>query len=404
MTGFPAAARRALHHHGYTLRAAARAIHYDAAYLSRVLSGRQSPSRRLAEALDRLLSADGALIEAALPACPPRWPLHQPAPGDAPAPGTAAGQMAALSAAIRRYSRHDIRYGSDQVADVAVRLWRDAQHRLDTGLIPARDERAYLRVLAEAAQLAGWQLFDAGRAEESRLATLEAVLLARQGHDHGQELFGLALLAAQHVECHQPRAALRLTDELLTRPGVPPRVTSLARALQGWAHGLMGDHRRALTESAAARAAADRSFSPRDPVWSRQVGEGEFTGFHAHTLLAAGRPDAAAAAFHRTVEWFSTAVPAGRGVLHYRISLVTACAASGSWDTCASELTALTPLLSTVRSAQNRRRLRQVCLRLTRDPRAPAWLTEQATHTARLTTAEAPGEAPGEGPARSLPA
>jgi transcriptional regulator with XRE-family HTH domain len=48
---------------GLTLRAAARALHYDAAYLSRVLAGRQRPSEALVAALDGLLGTGGQLAQ-----------------------------------------------------------------------------------------------------------------------------------------------------------------------------------------------------------------------------------------------------------------------------------------------------------------------------------------------------
>ncbi|GAB3214207.1 hypothetical protein GCM10027294_52650 [Marinactinospora endophytica] len=61
MSDFGARVRAALAERGMSLRAAARAIHYDPAFLSRVLSGRQRPSPQLAQALDDLLDAEGAL-------------------------------------------------------------------------------------------------------------------------------------------------------------------------------------------------------------------------------------------------------------------------------------------------------------------------------------------------------
>ncbi|MEO3750684.1 helix-turn-helix transcriptional regulator [Streptomyces sp. B6B3] len=61
---FATLARRALHEGGYSMRAAARAINYDPAYLSRVLNGKQPPSPKLAASLDRLLDTGGVLGEA----------------------------------------------------------------------------------------------------------------------------------------------------------------------------------------------------------------------------------------------------------------------------------------------------------------------------------------------------
>ncbi|MFI1682264.1 multiprotein-bridging factor 1 family protein [Streptomyces sp. NPDC020607] len=62
MSEFAARVRAALAENDLSIRAAARALNYDPAYLSRVLSGRQTPSAKLARGLDRLVGADGALI------------------------------------------------------------------------------------------------------------------------------------------------------------------------------------------------------------------------------------------------------------------------------------------------------------------------------------------------------
>jgi len=54
---------RLLSERGMSLRQAARLTHYDASYLSKVISGTKPGSRQLAGALDRLLGADGALTD-----------------------------------------------------------------------------------------------------------------------------------------------------------------------------------------------------------------------------------------------------------------------------------------------------------------------------------------------------
>ncbi|MET8689703.1 helix-turn-helix domain-containing protein [Streptomyces sp. NPDC004732] len=61
MTDFAVSARAALTEKGISIRAAARALNYDPAYVSRVLNGRQQPSAKLAQGLDQLSGADGAL-------------------------------------------------------------------------------------------------------------------------------------------------------------------------------------------------------------------------------------------------------------------------------------------------------------------------------------------------------
>ncbi|MBB4782830.1 helix-turn-helix domain-containing protein [Streptomyces rapamycinicus] len=59
---FAEAAAQALHERGISLRAAARAMNYDPAYLSRTLTGKQLPSAQLAKSIDRLVGAEGKLV------------------------------------------------------------------------------------------------------------------------------------------------------------------------------------------------------------------------------------------------------------------------------------------------------------------------------------------------------
>ncbi|MFD4482139.1 helix-turn-helix domain-containing protein [Streptomyces sp. NPDC058471] len=61
MTDFAACARAALAARGVSIRGAARALNYNASYVSRVLSGKQLPSEKLAQGLDQLVGAEGAL-------------------------------------------------------------------------------------------------------------------------------------------------------------------------------------------------------------------------------------------------------------------------------------------------------------------------------------------------------
>src|SRR5690242_6665003 len=58
---FTEAAKEALRERAISLRAAARAMNYDPAYLSRTLAGKQLPSPQLARSLDELLGAEGKL-------------------------------------------------------------------------------------------------------------------------------------------------------------------------------------------------------------------------------------------------------------------------------------------------------------------------------------------------------
>ncbi|WP_093836789.1 hypothetical protein [Streptomyces aidingensis] len=61
MSDFAERAGQALEHSGYSITAAARALNYDRAFLSRVLNRKQQPSLRLAQMLDDLTDSGGDL-------------------------------------------------------------------------------------------------------------------------------------------------------------------------------------------------------------------------------------------------------------------------------------------------------------------------------------------------------
>jgi transcriptional regulator with XRE-family HTH domain len=67
MTDFADSLRAALKAKGMSMSGAARSLHYDRAFLCRVLNGKQRPSERLAQALDELLETEGALSTLARP-------------------------------------------------------------------------------------------------------------------------------------------------------------------------------------------------------------------------------------------------------------------------------------------------------------------------------------------------
>ncbi|OLT30447.1 hypothetical protein BJF83_24830 [Nocardiopsis sp. CNR-923] len=370
MTDFAARARAALDAQGLSLRAAARELHFDVAYLSRVLNGKQTPSAQLAEGLDSLVGAGGSL--AALAETP------APSGGDIGTPPGIADDITHMRATIDQVVAHDNRHGGDDVAPVAVRVWKCAQRRLDSGAVPEGRRRDYLASVAEVAEVAGWLLFDAGRQDECRAATLEAHMLARHAGDRSMERFTLTNLAMMGVEVGSPGESLRIVDELLSQPRVPPRVALLARIRRGRALASTGDHRRALDELGAARAALEDSVTPRDPAWTWWVNECELAGHEGEAHLALGDATAAVPKLERAAELAAAFRPDGRGVLYYRVSRVQAYTAAQAWRECGEELTALPPMLDTVSSGRNRRRLRVALRELNRHPDAPVWLTDLA--------------------------
>jgi transcriptional regulator with XRE-family HTH domain len=96
MADFADVVRRHMNERGLSLRATAKAAHYDPGLLSKVLSGRRPHSPYLADRLDRALGAGGEIKDAAVRERPP----PRPAPKLAAKPGQPSGAVLALQAAM----------------------------------------------------------------------------------------------------------------------------------------------------------------------------------------------------------------------------------------------------------------------------------------------------------------
>ncbi|OPF83466.1 hypothetical protein VT50_0204350 [Streptomyces antioxidans] len=286
------------------------------------------------------------------------------------------GDLARMRAAVAPLLEHDNRFGGTAVAPAAVRLWRAGQRTLDRDGVPERGRAGYLSAVAELAEIAGWLLFDAGRRDAARTAFLESRQLARQAGDRPMEWFALDMLAMQDVDESRPDGALRIADELLTRPGIPPRVALIARVRRGRALARRGERRRALDELARARGALEDSVSPRDPAWAWWVNDGEITGHEGEALLSLGDVTGAIPKLRRARELASGDVPGGRFPLYYGVALLSAYASAHAWRECEATLLSIGPQLETVTSERARRRLRATLRDISRRPDAPAWVSD----------------------------
>ncbi|WP_055556034.1 helix-turn-helix transcriptional regulator [Streptomyces sp. NBRC 110028] len=376
MGDFGSRVRALLAERGLSIRATARALNYDPAYLSRVINGRQQPSKALAAGLDGLLEAEGALVSLRAPEVRP------PEPG-AERPTGVDGDIAHMRASVAHLLAHDNRYGGGVMAPAAVQVWRAEQRKLDRGAVPERARAGYLSAVAELAEIAGWLLFDSGRWDASRTAFLESHLLARQAGDRTMEWFALDMLAMHDVQTGRAGEALRIADELLTRPHVPPRIALLARVRRGRALAQVGDHRRALTELEGARAGLEDSISPRDPAWAWWVNDSEITGHEGEALLAAGEARTAIPKMRRALELASAPFPEGRGTLYYSVALLSAYAAAHAWREGEATLVSINALLETVTSVRSRDRLHTTLRVMAHRPHVPPSLLDLMRHTAK---------------------
>ncbi len=141
-----------------SVRAVARHLNYDHAYLSRVLSGKQHPSTQLVTALDNLFKTNGELAEIATRIAPP---TDSPEAGESPAIidrilrlNEARG--ADFAQAIRETSHRlvvlDNELSGVSIAEPAGRAFKVVHRRLGAGDYDPRHERDIQSAAAEPAQ------------------------------------------------------------------------------------------------------------------------------------------------------------------------------------------------------------------------------------------------------------
>ncbi|MFD9473360.1 helix-turn-helix domain-containing protein [Streptomyces goshikiensis] len=233
-------ARRALHHNGYSMKAAARATNYDPAYLSRVLSGKQQPSLKLANALDDLLGTGGALAGTVLdPDDRSRVSRSAENPSRLDA-----GTVDALAGVLAAYRRLDDSVQPKSVIPATLLQMREVTRMLKSARGPHRDRLA--AVASEFVQFGGWML--AQDRQDARAVQLlnDAVELAdeiRNGTLAAQALNFKGYLARQQ---ERPEGVARWYAAAAFTPGAHPaqRLGDMLQAAAGLAE--LGEHDDAL--------------------------------------------------------------------------------------------------------------------------------------------------------------
>ncbi|MFI0532337.1 helix-turn-helix domain-containing protein [Streptomyces scabiei] len=147
---FASLARRLLHEAGYSMKAAARALNYDPAYLSRALNGKQKPSLKLATALDQLLAANGALAATVLD----DEEQARVSRSAANPSRLDAGTVDALAGVLAAYRRLDDSADPRTLTSAVVAQAKDVTGLLRGARGPHRDRLA--EVAAEWTLFAGW--------------------------------------------------------------------------------------------------------------------------------------------------------------------------------------------------------------------------------------------------------
>ncbi|MFH8366101.1 multiprotein-bridging factor 1 family protein [Streptomyces sp. NPDC018031] len=275
----------ALRERGWSLRAAARQLSYDHAYLSRVVSGKQAPSPQLAAALDALLDAEGTLVELA---------ARLEDPGAAPdiAPLLSASAGSAYAQAIRETSARlvalDNEFSGMPIAEMSARAFKAVHRRLGEGDFDPQHERDIQAAAAELAEVAGWALFDAEKHAAARRFNQEALMLARVSGDRSIELLVLQNMAMHAGWLGRHREELSIARSVIERTRLSPRIEALFRMRE--AKGLTegGQFTEGTRSFDMARSLHSEGERHGDPPWAWWVSANEIDGHQGYALQTAG--------------------------------------------------------------------------------------------------------------------
>ncbi|MYU13144.1 helix-turn-helix domain-containing protein [Streptomyces sp. SID8361] len=277
-----------------SVRAVARHLNYDHAYLSRVLSGKQRPSTQLVTGLDQLLRANGKLAEIAARVTPP---TVSPEIAESPAITDRILRLneargADFAHAIRETSHRlvvlDNELSGVSIAEPAGRAFKVVHRRLGAGDYEPRYERDIQSAAAELAEVAGWALFDAEIHGAARRFNHEALFLANLSGDRSIALLTLQNMAMHSEWCGRNQEALSIARSVLNRRQLSPRVEAMFRIRE--AKGLVGTGRTsdAIESLQRARSLIEDRNDIGEPDWSWWVTHREIDGHWGHTLQISG--------------------------------------------------------------------------------------------------------------------
>ncbi|MEW9519336.1 helix-turn-helix domain-containing protein [Streptomyces tubercidicus] len=231
MSDFADLARRALRDSGYSMKAAARAMNYDVSYLSRVLNGKQKPSKKLASSLDSLVGAGGALEETVLDGDE----KERVARSTANPSRLDAGTVDALAGVLAAYRRLDDVIRPESVIPASVTQMKEITRMLRGARGPHRDRLA--EVASEWVQFSGWMLAQVRKDKKAVGLLNDALELADE--------IGNGTLAAQALnfkgyiarQQNRPQGIARWFSAAANTPGAHPaqRIGDFLQAAAGMA-------------------------------------------------------------------------------------------------------------------------------------------------------------------------
>ncbi|GAA2636196.1 helix-turn-helix transcriptional regulator [Actinomadura fulvescens] len=270
---------------GIGLRQLARLVPCDHGHLSKLRSGDKTPSAKLADRLDELLCADGALA-GLRPSAPTHRTLHNGPLFDREglvllAPPTERGRLAdadyvqTLREDNQRLISMDSLHGGNDVLPLSLRIFRSAHAKLAAGSHERTVQRDLEAAAGETAEIASWIAYDADKQEIARQIIHEALFLSRLAGDRSMEQFELSHLALLALHERRSREALRICEAVQDDPRMPPRVGALFDLRRARALAQMNDCAAAFRALEQAAATIGESITERDPSWTWWLDDAE---------------------------------------------------------------------------------------------------------------------------------
>ncbi|MCX9190434.1 XRE family transcriptional regulator [Carbonactinospora thermoautotrophica] len=368
-TTFGEEVRRLMAERAVSLRRLAKQVHYDPGYLSKVMNGRKPPSKQFAEAIDKALDANGALVALAAHLAVDHVSPGFLTPDDEEQlalvtttlrrePPAGADYVVSIRENNQRLVAFNSVYGGDDLCRLALRVFSSAHRKLGAGAYQPGIQRDLEAAVAEAGEVAGWLLYDAERQGLARQVNAEALFLSRLAGDRSMELFVLGNMAMQSIYLHRAGEALRIADDVIGTGRLSGRVAALFHVRKARALAQLGDGPRAFDDLAKAWALLSDGITTRDPAWTWWVNECELTWHEAMCHAELGDWRHAVDLFWRTVDLCPADKPRGRYI--YLAHLLEALVTLRAWGDAESVIDDVFGYVGEVGSARTAALLRKV--------------------------------------------
>ncbi len=281
--------RASLREQKLSIRAASRAMNYDHAFLSRVLSGKQLPSAELAASLDALLGADGKIVDKAGKLSGSTQGHGSPKISDSE---KSAGRIVADDAkdavnaptfGISPFDGVTLEESGDHLLKMFLHL--DDEMGGDSLFLPLsryvarmavsvhEKPNAGLLVFGQLNQMAGWLALDGNNHAAARNYFNEAVRVGHEADNPGLKASALAYASLQETYRGRKAPALSLAQKAISldRGQLTPLIRTMLGTRLARAYASLGNEASCRKALEAARNDFDKAGNLQEPHYVSYV-------------------------------------------------------------------------------------------------------------------------------------